>query len=221
MNGSPKRQKIGVMLAILAVFSLVGLNIQDAKGDPPTRKHMRETRIFERVMDDMLIDSRNWLVPGRDNTRTYHVPGHGLVVTFEASLVGRNYGRGFSIWNWGDDDHDLRRLRWDDDDDYDDDDDDRSSRRSRRGRSKDRDERLYERGKQEIKDVLMDYGDTFEGLPGGEIIEVVVYLGDADHFYDRDIERLVVRAKIEDLRAYGKDQLDEEALQGRFMIEEY
>ena len=224
MNGFPKRWKLGALMTALAVCSLVGLSIEGAQADPPSRKQMRETRIFERVMDDMLIDSRNFLVPGRENTRAYHVPGHGLIVTFEATLVDRNYNRGIRFWSWGGDDrHRGRRSDhdWDDDWDDDDDDDDRSKRRSSRDRSSDREERLYERGKQEIQDVLMDYGDSFEGMGSGEVVEVVVFLGDADHFYDRDIERLVMRVKVDDLRAYGNDSLDEKGLQSRIVVEEY
>ena len=213
-----------LVLAGAACMVLAVVAAQSAAADPPGGKKMqREIRIFERVMDDMLIDSPNWLVPGRDNARGYYVPGHGPIFTFESSLVTRGWGRrsGLKIFGsdhfvfWGDDDDDY---------DYDEDDDDRDRRRSRRDRrekSRDTEERRYDRGKQEVIDVFLDYGDSFDVAGSGEWVTVVAYLDDADVFDDNDISHLVMKAKIDDLRAYGSESLSEENMIAKIVVEEY
>lgn len=192
-----------VGLVGLALLSLVPA---DASADPPDAKARREVRIFERDLDDLLIDSPNWLVPGRENARGYYVPGHGLIVSFEASLVSRG-NRG--DWRW--------LSRWDDDDWDDDDDDDDRDRRSRRGREDEREARRYERGKEELQEFLADYGDELSFLNSGETVELVAYLGDADLFWEKDLTRLVMKVSAADL----KSGLSEEAAKTRISVEEY
>lgn len=213
-----------LILVAVACVALAVFVAQGSAGDPPGGKKMqREIRIFERVMDDMLIDSPNWLVPGRDNARGYYVPGHGPIFTYEASLVSRGWGRGSSFKIFGSD----HFVFWDDDDEdedyYDDDEDDRDrkSRRKSREKMRDNEARRYDRGKQEVIDVFLDYGDSFETMKAGEWVTVVAYLDDADYFDDNDISHLVMKAKVDDLRAFGSGSLSEENLVAKIVVEEY
>lgn len=200
-------------IAGLMGLSLLSLLSVDASADPPDPKARREIRIIERDLDDLLIDSPNWLVPGRDNARGYYVPGHGLILSFEASLVSRGYRGGDWRWltHWDDDD-------WDEDDDEDDDDeDDRKDRRTRRGREEEREARRYERGKEELREFLADYGDELSFLNSGENVELVAYLGDSDLFWEKDLTRLIMRVSATDL----KSGLSEDAAATRIVVEEY
>lgn len=198
-------------------------------GDPPGGEKLdRSLRRLSRIMDEMLIDSPNWLVPGRDNTRAMYLPGHGAIFTFEATLVNRGRSWNFSVGDrwvfWDDDDDDWRdrdRRRRDRDDDAKSSDSDADDSRSWRDRTRDREQRLYERGQREIIEVLMDYGDTLTDLKGGEWVTVMVYLDDADYFYDKDVYNLVMKVKIDDLRAHGSGSLSEDALAQKFVVEEY
>ncbi|MEZ4649645.1 MAG: hypothetical protein R3E97_12850 [Candidatus Eisenbacteria bacterium] len=208
---------VGAFVA-LAVTGLLVLSLGVAQADPPSKKAQREIRMFERVMDDMLIDSPNWLVPGRDITRGYYVPGHGVIYTFQASLVDRDWGRKlrFNIGWWDDDDWRDRRDRRDRDRDRDDDKSD-----SRKDRYVDREERLFERGKQEVFDLLYDFGDTMESIGANETVTVVACLGDDDLFWDRDIRTLEMVVKISDLRAAANGSLSEDDFQKRVQVQEY
>ncbi|MCA9754576.1 MAG: hypothetical protein KDA27_02150 [Candidatus Eisenbacteria bacterium] len=205
---------VGTFVA-LAVTGLLVLSLGVAQADPPSKKAQREIRMFERVMDDMLIDSPNWLVPGRDNTRGYYVAGHGVIYTFQASLVDRDWGRKFrfNVGWWDDDDwRDRRDRRERDRDDKDE---------SRRDRYTDREERLFERGKQEVFDLLYDFGDTMESIGANETVTVVACLGDDDLFWDRDIRTLEMTVKISDLRAAANGSVSEDDFAKRVQIQEY
>ncbi len=219
---TPRRWTLFGGIALLAAAAMVVTSLQVAQADPPTKKLQRELRLFERIMDDMLIDSPYWLVPGRENTRAYHVPGHGVLVTFQASLVSERWngnwsGNGFSLRFWDRDDDDYY---WDDDDDWDDDERDKDRRKSRRERRSTRVDRLYDRGKEEIADIFLDFPDSFDSVSDNEWVKVVVYL-DSDVFYDQDIRRLEMSARVSDLKAYDADRIDESAFIDKIVVEEY
>ena len=226
MEKTAKRTRIGAGLArsgvagwlmaplLVALLGIAPLGV--AQADSPNKKLQREVRIFERAVDEMLIDSPNWLVPGRKNTRGYYVPGHGIIFTFQTSLVDRDWGRKFSInWGWWDDDSDRHRR------DRDREDDDKDMDEKKRDRAGSREERLYERGKQEIIDVLQDFGDVFESVNANELVTVVAYLDGADLFWDEGIRQLEMSAKVSDLRAAAAGSLSEEELQKRIQVQQY
>jgi hypothetical protein len=197
-------------------------------GDPPGGKVIqRQVRIMERVVDEMLIDSPNWLVSGRDDTRGYYIPGHGAIFSFDATLVGSDWS-GSGSWSglralgrhmgffWNDDEDD-----WDRDRDRESDDRGDAKDRDMRDRYLDREARRYEHGKQEVVDVLLDFGDVLEGLKDDEWVTIVAYLGNADYFYDEDLENLVVKGKMRDLKAYAGDKVKRDEMMKRITIEEY
>lgn len=213
MNPRSNRAAVALGVTMLGAAGLLLASLGSAQADPPSSKLQREMRMFERVMDDMLIDSPNWLVPGRENTRGDYVPGYGVLFTFQATLVDRDWGRKFALgWGWWDEDR--RRDR-------DLDEEDRADRREERDRYRNREERLYERGRSEIVDVFLDFADTFDSLPGNESIVVVAHLGDADLFWDKEIRRLKMTAKASDLKSYASGSLSDEEMETRIQVEEY
>jgi hypothetical protein len=197
----------------LATVLVAGAIMQAEAADPLDKKARKEVRIFERDLDDLLIESRDWLVPGRENARAYYIPGNGLLVTFQASLVSHDR-------NWS-----VRFLdhRWDfDDDDEDDDRDrDRSDRGTRRERVREREERRFERGKEELVDFLLEYGRDLEFLGANDNITLVAYLGDSDYFWDEDLNHLSLTVKASDLRAHAAGNLTDDAAGAKVTIDQY
>ena len=206
-------------LGLLAV-TVMALGILVSEADAAGRKKVdRQIRLMERILDDMLVESPNWLVQGSHETRGRYREGEGVEFSFDANLVHSGYGK-FKKWSWFGDG--LRIDIDDGDDDYDD--EDRDSRRKRHDRMEERSlkkqERLYSRGKSEIVETLLDFGDALTTLKDDEWITIVVYLDDADIFDEKDIRDLVVKAKMADLRAYADQKLSEEDAVKRVQIEE-
>jgi hypothetical protein len=206
---------------------LVGLLTGDASAGPRS-KESRQIRLFEHIVDEMLVDSPNWLVQGRDETRGVYVEGHGAIFTFDASLVNSGWDGGHKWWNWWSDGGDDRVIivgkgRWDDEDDDEDEDDDRD-RRSRRDdwydREMKRQERRYDRGKAEVVEMLVDFGDVLTTLPDGEYLEIEAFLERADYFYEKDLDQLSVRVKMADVRAFADGKIDEKTLVQRIETKE-
>jgi hypothetical protein len=200
----------------LVILAITGMALGLLTGDAAARgrdKEDRQVRLMERIFDDMLVESPNWLVQSRDETRGRYKKGEGAEFTFDADLVHSGYGK-FRKWSWfGNGFH----FEFDDDDEDYDDDRDRESRKERREqrermeeRSLKKQERLYSRGKSEIVETLLDFGDVMTVLGDDEKITVEVYLDDADLFYEKDIRTLTVSAKMSDLRAYAAGSLSEE-----------
>lgn len=77
----------------------------------------------------------------------------------------------------------------------------------------------YDKGKQELIDALVDYGETLTALRDDQWVAIAAFLKDNQYFSDQKMSRLVIKARIRDLRASG--QLSRDALLGRMVIEEY
>lgn len=215
------------------IAAVVGMTLTwagDARADDD-RKLDRQIDLFERVVDDMLVDSPNWLVQSSRETRGRHRNGTGLRFTFDASLVGGKWGwdnhRG-NWWSWWDDD-DRGGVIYLDEDDLDDLDAEeieamvkskKKSRERRTERAMKKQERLYERGKAEMIDVMLDFGDVFTRLPGDETIELTAYLEDAEYFYEKDLRTLSISAKVSDLKAFGDGSLSEQDMVNRITVTE-
>jgi hypothetical protein len=80
---------------------------------------------------------------------------------------------------------------------------------------------LYAAGKEELIQALLDYGDTLTSLRGGQHVMIAAFLRDNDYFKENKIARLVLKADIDDLRAYGEGKLTEKDARSRIDIEEY
>jgi hypothetical protein len=190
--------------AVLAVLAGPGAAVvSEATAAPPSRKTDREIRLFERIVDDMLVESPNFLVRNSEPTRGMYISGRGAVFSFRTSLVDGNYGRR----NWW--------AFWEDDEG----DDDRRDRRYR-DRILDRQEQRYDRGKEEIVEMLVDFGDMMTSVPDGEWLEVEARLRSAEYFYEKDLRRLTYKVKLGDVRAFADGRISESELESRIEMEE-
>ena len=206
-----------------AFRSLLGLAVvsalafpSDAWAGPTSRKMDRQIDLFERVVDEMLVDSPNWLVRGRNNARGSYVDGHGLMVTFDATLVNWDHGYHDSGWKWW---KKGRRVYVIDEDDWEDEDEDREARDERRSshdkwfeHEMKKQERLYGRGKTEIIDVILDFGEFMSTLKDTDYLEIEAFLGSAGYFIEKDLNTLTMKVKMSDVRAFSDGKMDEKAL---------
>lgn len=216
-------------IALAALPALALLAAGDAAAAPNERKLDRQIGVFERVLDDALVDSPNWLVQSRSETRGIYVQGHGAVFTFDVSLVdggwgdwsswGGHHGKWWKFWRDGDD-----RVIVIDRDDWDDEKADRKksgdSRDKWEEREMTRQERKYTRGKAELVDAIADFAEVLSELPDNEFLEIEAFLERAMYFYEADKARLSMRVKMADVRAHASGKIDEKTFVQRIQTKE-
>jgi hypothetical protein len=205
--------------AALACSLMLGSKASANDEDRPTRKMERQIAAFERMVDEALVDSPNLLVPSRNEARGMYMDGYGLIVSFECSLVGSDmsFDHDRSWWSgwWGDDDDRVIVIDndWDDEIDEEDlDEDDRKALKKWREKSLSRQEKRYTRGKAELVDALIDHAEILSSLKSDDWVELQGSLRGAPYFRKNDLHRLVLRAKMADLRAFSDGKLTEDAM---------
>jgi hypothetical protein len=192
MRTNGRRLLRPIALTLVAEACLAGwASPGQAQTGEPHKKLNRELRIVEELFNDVLIDSPNWLVSGGGPAHAAYVDGIGLVIGFEASLVGRDMltiGNDEKFW---------------------------ASRHEKR------DERHYTRGKAELREALVDCGDALTQLQDEDWVVVTVYLDDDDYFDDRGISRYCLKVKTRELRAAADADLTPEQMAVRLNEVEY
>jgi hypothetical protein len=227
MNRSPwtRRRTAPARVAGTLVLTVCALAVSTAGAGaqerPVPRKMMKQITVMEQIIDQVLIDSPNFLVPGRENTRGIFLPEFGVLLTFEASLVKKDdwdweWKHGFKL-EQNEDGEQVIIIPDEDEEGADED----SARGSSRGRGSSTEGRLYERGKEEIEDVLLDYADTMSALDDTHWIAIAAFLKDSDYFLDQRISRLVIKARMGDLRQFAAEKLTEDQMRERLLEEEY
>ena len=214
------RQRLGTLRRIVILGCVLALGVAwatTATAGDISRKLEREIMIMEDFFSEMLIDSPNWLVSHRAPVDGIYVDGFGVILSFDASLVDRGRLRGWvgGMRVWTDD----GGLIIEDDDDYDEEDEEAYQRW--RTRRRERHERRYGRGRDEIREVLMEAGEILSELPATDWVAVSVCLEGHRYFRREQISRLLVKAKMSDLRAYADKQIDEQQLQERISEQAY
>ncbi len=245
------------VLAAIVIAPVALVTITNAQNASTTSRRLtRELSIMEKVIDEMLLDSRNFLVYSTDdNTRGLYLEEFGVLFSFQASLVSRG---GDFKFDWKDfniqekdgvivisppeDDPDEKQDRKkdrererdrnrnssrNDDEDGDDHDHDHDHAdrftflKGWRERNSNVQQRLYTDGKAEVLDILLDYGDSMTSLRDTQWLGIAAFLKRSDFFIDKRISRLVIKAKMSDLRAYADHRIDREAMKKRVVVEEY
>jgi hypothetical protein len=201
--------------------------------DRPSRKMERQISAFESMVDEALVDSPNFLVPSRDEARGLYMDGYGLIVTFQTSLTGSNWDFNFrngNWWNriWHDDDDNVIVINGDfDEDDLEDledlehlDKEDREAIKKWREKTIARQTKKYERGKTELVDVFLDHSELLTSLKDTDWLELQASLKGAEYFRKNDLRRLVLKAKMSDLRSYSDGKISEAEMIKRIQTKE-
>ena len=200
-------------------------------------KLKKQITVMEKVIDEMLVDSKNLLVANHEPTRGVYLPEFGVLFTLDAQILSPDRGEWWKSSEWGKkfkfetDKHGNYVVHLNDNDDDDDSDkadkDDKADKNDKKEREltkkelmKDREQR-YENGKKEIRDALVEYGYTLTGLRDDQWVAIVAYIDDDDMFGDNEGETVLMRAKVADLRSHDANKLSDDAMNSRVSIEEY
>lgn len=218
----PQRHSGAVAFAMAILMAWPGIAPAGDEADRLSSKLERQISLIERMTDEMLVDSPNFFVQSRNETRGLYMEGHGLILSFETSLVGEHsYWDGNNAWwkFWDEDDHHVIVI----DSDWEDEDDGvETVEETKKWKDKHiaRQEKRYLRGKTEIVDLLLDNAELLSSLADTDWVEVQASLRGAPYFRKKDLHRLVMRAKMGDLRAYSDGKLTEDAMIAKIQTRE-
>jgi hypothetical protein len=229
--------RVVVFSVLLATFSAVGASYVQGAEPPIPDRLKRQIGVMEKILDEVLVDSPNLLVYSHNAARGVYLDEFGVVFTLEASLVekgekGANWILGgFSVKEKDgkiviepppDKDKDKAKAKEKDEDTGDEDSQNLVlDLRDLQAKQSQRDEALFEKGKSELVDTLIDYGETLTALDDNQYVAVAAFLKDSDYFLDNRISRLVIKVKMSDLRAYGAKRISRDTLRSRLVEQEY
>jgi hypothetical protein len=225
----PALLAIGIFVALFAAPAPAGADRSTA-----SKRLLREIDIMERTLDDALVDSPYILVSSSSGvTKGVYVPEYGVIFTFDMNLVSSRYGNYYSFgWHGADivdidEDGDKivihRRHGWDDDDDDEDDAKDSKSNADQKSWREKREaeaKKCYERGKNEIVETLVDYGDMLTSLGDDQWLLVAANLEGSEYFTDEGLSQYIVKAQMRDIRAYSQGTITRDALLAKVTREE-
>ena len=225
----PALLAIGIFAALFAAPAPAGADRSTA-----SKRLLREVEIMERTLDEVLVDSPYILVSSSNGvTKGVYVPEYGVIFTFDMNLVASRYDWYGHSWNGAeiidvDEDGEKivihRRHRWDDDDDDDKDKkDEKNSSSDKKSWWEKRDadaKKCYERGKTEIVETLVDYGDMLTSLGDDQWILIAADLTGSEYFDDEDLSQYIVKAQMRDIRAYSQGTITRDALLAKVVKEE-
>jgi len=227
----PALLAIGIFVALFAAPTPAGADRSTA-----SKRLLREIDIMERTLDDVLVDSPYILVSSSNGvTKGVYVPEYGVIFTFDMNLVASRYNVfGWRGWNGADvvdidEDGDKivihRRHGWDDDDDDEDEKakdtkDTAADKKSWAERREAEAKKCYERGKNEIIETLVDYGDMLTSLGDDQWILIAADLNGSEYFTDEGLSQYIVKAQMRDIRAYSQGTITRDALLAKVTREE-
>lgn len=235
----PTARKIVRLVALAAAVAAILLSLANLAGAAASEKVIRQIGVMEKIVDKVLVDSPNFLVQRGDNTRGLYIDGFGVVFTFDASLVNEFYGiqKLFSL-------EDRFEMKTDEDgnqvfvikkgskEELEAKKEELESKRQEAEKAvekvkKSSDEKmkdrakLYADGQAELVQALLDYGETMTSLTDDNSIILAAFLKDDDYFKEQRISRLILEAKMRDLRAFSSGSISAETMKSRISVEDY
>jgi hypothetical protein len=233
-----------LLTGLVVVATLVGFAGLAASAPPEgSVKIMRQVRIMEGIIDKVLLDSPNFLVHTGNNANGLYIPEYGAIFTFEASLTSGMFGLGkmninipqFEVKTDENGDKTIVMKNFGSQKEK-----EKESSKAEAGSEPPEppdapeppspggagdDEKdsaqLYQKGKAELIQALLDYGETLTQLKSGQWIVIAAFLQNDSFFEKNKLSRLVVKAKIDDLRGFAEGNVDESAMRSRIQVEEY
>ncbi len=221
MSSSTILRRGGLAAALAATASMAFAPAARAADSPVPDRLKRQIGVMEKVLDEVLVDSPNLFVYSHEAARGVYLDGFGVAFTLEASLVTKD-SKNDNSWPFGDlkiDEKDGKIVIYTDKSDsanY-----EVKDLKNWREQRVQRDKQLYDAGKAELVNAILDYGETLSGLGDDEWVAVAAFLKDSDYFMNNRISRLVLKAKMKDLRAYGDKTITRDQMRDRLVEEEY
>ncbi|MDZ4804937.1 MAG: hypothetical protein SGI90_08775 [Candidatus Eisenbacteria bacterium] len=211
--------------------------------DPIRSKRMlREITVLEKVIDEMLLDSKNVLIYTAGGVaHGLYMDEFGVLFSFEASLVDRSddmqWPESWEGFSFGTDEHGNVIIKKNKEKRSQQDppiapkppvppragENPKSSPTPRTWIDKQagKQAKLYDAGKGEIIETLIEYGESMNSLRDNQWLCFAAFLKNSDFFLERRISRLVVKARMSDLRSYAQGRLDRKQMLARVVEEEY
>jgi hypothetical protein len=78
----------------------------------------------------------------------------------------------------------------------------------------------FDRGKTELVDVFLDHSELLSSLKDTDWLELQASLKGAEYFRKNDLHRLVLKAKMSDLRLYSDGKISEDEMIKRIQTKE-
>jgi hypothetical protein len=229
-----RRPRIRSCIPVLAIALLTtGLQATaPAAAGTLDKKLQKKMAVMEMVIDEVLRESPNLLIWGSEPTSSIYLDEFGVVFNFEASLVSKDKDeelglaglkyldalRGLRVEREGDR---IVVYRDENEDGKPDADSDSTKLETL---LKDRDQReaaRYEDGKKELLEVLLDYGDTLDQLRDDQFVALTAFFKSHEFFEQREMSRLVLKARVSDLKQMGDGKISRQQMRDRIVIEEY
>jgi hypothetical protein len=204
------RTLTGLTLGAVLLFPTVLMAPDAAQASPRGDRLDRQIEMFEGLINQVLVESPNFLIRDRDVTHGWYRDDRGAVFTFRTSLVDGRHHDGWGFLSWLDDHGVVVRDR----------DGDRVSRKEWKKDLLEDQEDEYKDGKDELIQALMDFGPALTALSDNESIEIRADLRDAEYFKANDLRRLTLKVKMSDLRSFDAGRLSEDELRRRIEIDE-
>jgi hypothetical protein len=206
-----------------------------AQDDAIPRRLERKVNVMEKVLNEVLRESPYWLVGGgSDYTRSVYLEEFGVVFSFDASLVNSDLNGldinfdGLSFLK------DLKDIRIEHDGDKvivyrdsnkdgkkDGEDEDGLTFEQLRDKRREREADRYEKGKNELVEALIDYGDTLTELRDDQFVAITAFLENIDILEEDNISHLIIKAKVSDLRMLSDSKITRDELLKRLSVKEY
>lgn len=251
MNNRSRSGLAGIgLVALMLIPGLVHpalvtpASAQAGQGADPVRSKrvLREITVLEKVIDEMLLDSKNLLIYTAGGvTHGLYMDEFGVLFSFEASLVDRNDDmswpeswEGFSFETDDKGNVVIKKNKG------------KKSPpeppnapvapvppkpgknpksaptpRAWMDKQAGKQATLYEAGKVEIIDTLMEYGESMNSLRDNQWLCFAAFLKNSDFFVEKRISRLVVKARMSDLRSYAQGRIDKKQMLAKVVEEEY
>ncbi len=198
-----RTMKMATALAVTA-FCMTGL----AEADKSERVQ-RKIAVVEKIFDTSLIDSKYALVGSGENSRGVYLEGLGALFTLEFSFVEEPHRKILEnlddlddlVKNW----RDLLEM----------DEKGRAAGGLRR-------RALLEKVKDELCEILIDYGGTLSFLADSEMVTVVAFpWGESWEVTPHPLSHLIIRLGADDLKAAAEGRIDTETALSRLVVEEW
>ncbi len=200
------RKRLGIAGITFLMAGIFALDAGDCLA--ANKKIGKQISIMEKVIDEAMVESQNALVRSTHPTHGAYLEGYGPVFALELGLVDADFWSRGSIWSHlgGDitietDDGDGEKVITI-----------RSGKnKSDKKKKQDRyveDEEKYAKVKEELIEVIRDYGDTIAKAQPDEWF--TIFASPLNQSWgDHDFNRLVIRVKMKAITDYNKDSISE------------
>jgi hypothetical protein len=215
------RRMAGVAFAACAALASIAAAAPAARaGDAPGEsKIQRQIGVMDKIIDKVLLDSPNFLVHSGENTRGLYLPEVGALFTFDAALTDGGFDVRSFVKSLG------NRVETKTDEEG------NTVIVIKKGKSSEGEDEgdgeetagpgpTLDRGRDELVQTLLDYGETLTALRDDQSIVIAAFVQGMDLPHEKGVSQVVLRARMGDIRAYSDGKLSEADMRQRIKIDE-